>query len=528
MQRILEWKDWNNFVDYVSSQNILEAIATPATGEAQPSDEIKTQTVKIKTSYAIQQLAAKFKFFAEILYRLDIIYTYSSEIPTAATDGCRIFINPNFFYPLTQKQIIFIMCHEVMHVALLHITRINGRDHDRWNVAGDYEINLLLANEGLMTVEEIAKDLEGLINKDYANKNAEQLYNDPNMKMPDQPQPSDGPSKPGSGSGKPGDLKQPPQPGSGSGSGKPGEPGEGEGEGSGEGSSGTSGKAGSAGGRKPGADEPIETGHSDHPITVVRGPMTGQMIDKKTGDRIAGDEGEDQSKDLNEDALKSAIRASAQRNLTPRNKNKGSGNNGDIYQRIMELTETKVNWRTELAKFIGKIAHKSEFKMPNRRYVSSGQYRYGLEDTDNALENAVVALDVSGSVASSFPEFAAEVVGIVKAKKIKTISVLPFADTVVTPFQVKGFKKPTPDDFAQVRTGGGTEAIPHVIRWVDEKLRGRIDFAVIVTDGYLTNGLPDPPRWGFRCIWLVFDNEGFTVPPTWGKVIHATGDRGYW
>ena len=60
-------------------------------------------------------------------------------------------------------------------------------------------------------------------------------------------------------------------------------------------------------------------------------------------------------------------------------------------------------------------------------------------------------------------------------------------------------------------------------------LRGNIDFAVIMTDGHLTHGVgPAPRKWGKRVIWLVFDNPRFEVDPSWGKVIHANGDKGYW
>lgn len=265
-------------------------------------------------------------------------------------------------------------------------------------------------------------------------------------------------------------------------------------------------------------------------VTVVRGPMTGEVITREEGRRIAGEEGVDpsESRNMSDQDWKDLGRKLAQTHLNPRSKSAGAGK-GAIYQRIMELSEPKVNWRQELRRFIGRLASSSSFKLPNRRHIGAGQYRYGLEDTDNALDNAVVAMDVSGSIAAAFPELAAEVVGIVKAKKIKTVSVLPFANTVVDPFQVKGFKKPTPDDFAKVRTGGGTEAIPDVISWIDKNLRGNADFVVIMTDGYLTNALPPAPKnWGKKTLWLVFDNPGFDVPSDWGRIIHANGDKGYW
>ena len=293
-----------------------------------------------------------------------------------------------------------------------------------------------------------------------------------------------------------------------------GKDGEGKGEGSGKGPMVKTGDF---------SDDEIET------TTVIRGPKTGEVISREKGRQIAGEEGvEGDNRGTSDQDWKDFGRKLAQTHLNPRSRGAGSGR-GAIYQRIMELTEPKVNWRQELKRFIGRLASSSSFKLPNRRHVAAGEYRYGLEDTDHALENAVVALDVSGSIANSFPELAAEVVGIVKAKKIKTVSILPFANTVVDPFQIRGFKKPTPDDFAKVRTGGGTEAIPDVIDWIDTNLKGKVDFVVIMTDGHLTNALPPAPKnWGKKTLWLVFDNPGFDVPADWGKIIHANGDKGYW
>lgn len=267
-----------------------------------------------------------------------------------------------------------------------------------------------------------------------------------------------------------------------------------------------------------------EEEYTGQTTTVTRKPRTGDVISKEAGRKILQEENEDE---VSEPDWEKQGRDLVQKHLHERNGGKGFGK-GAIFQRIMELTEPKINWRSELKRLIGKLERESQYKLPNRRYVASGVYRYGLEDKDNALENAVVAMDVSGSIASSFPELAAEVVGIVKAKKIKVVSILPFADTVVTPFQVRGFKKPTPDDFSKVRTGGGTEAIGDVVDWVDTKLKGKLDFLVIMTDGLLTRKPPAPPAWGTKVIWLVFDNPHFSVENSWGRVIHANGDPGYW
>lgn len=67
--------------------------------------------------------------------------------PTAAVDGRNIYYNRNFFGTLDVEEIVFVLCHEVLHVAFDHFGRRSHRDRDWWNMANDYVINALLVQE---------------------------------------------------------------------------------------------------------------------------------------------------------------------------------------------------------------------------------------------------------------------------------------------------------------------------------------------------------------------------------------------
>ena len=195
MKKILNWGEYDKYSEFSKQQHIIFE-----NEEADPN----LKKVRIKVDYAIRGIAAKYKFFAELAYNLRIIYT--RRVKTAAVDGTNMFINPDFFAPLTEPQIMFIVCHEVMHCALLHFSRIKGRDPFRWNIAGDYEINLLLADDGILPYDEIKNELHGMIEKAYKGKNAEQLYDDSEMVMPPREEPGEGEdeesdSTPGGGGG---------------------------------------------------------------------------------------------------------------------------------------------------------------------------------------------------------------------------------------------------------------------------------------------------------------------------------------
>jgi len=538
--------NFNEFVKYskfVNSQIITNKIYE-SSNPNEPNDATKKKIARTKVEYAGQVLPTKFPFFAEILFNQQIIYTYDSRIPTAATDGHRIFINPNFFYPMSTRQVLFVLAHEVMHTALLHTVRQYSRDHNRWNIAADHEINLLLAYDKILSIEEITNELHGYANPEYKGQTAEEIYNDPDLQVGNKPSSgepeSDGnsmpedevPSNGESGSG--GD----PAPGGESENGESGSGGD-----PAPGRESENGEPGSGGDPAPGgeseSDRPSdidkETNDSEHPITEIRGPKTGEVITREEGDAIARREGIDVDGDSslpakNEDLLKREIREAAQRHLTNRSSTAGRGNNGSLYQRIMQLTEPKINWKQVLSKYIGKLASSSEFKMPNRRFVSRGEYRHGLVDEFSMLERAAIVFDVSGSIANEFPIIAAEVTGIVKSKKVKRIHIVPFADSVVTPFEIKGSKKPTPEDFAKVATGGGTSGFNAVVDYINEKTRKNPDFVVIITDGYLYGDFPPKitPKWSKKVIWLIFDNPNFNPGNNWGKVIHANQDNGFY
>lgn len=72
----------------------------------------------------------------------------SEEVPTAATDGRDIFINPEFFGKLSPAEQEGVLLHEVLHAALLHVDRGRGRDATLWNIAADIVVNGIIVREG--------------------------------------------------------------------------------------------------------------------------------------------------------------------------------------------------------------------------------------------------------------------------------------------------------------------------------------------------------------------------------------------
>lgn len=70
------------------------------------------------------------------------------DIPTAATNGREIHINPHFLQSLPIAQQDGLILHEVLHAALLHPLRLGVRDLELWNIAADIVVNGMIARVG--------------------------------------------------------------------------------------------------------------------------------------------------------------------------------------------------------------------------------------------------------------------------------------------------------------------------------------------------------------------------------------------
>ena len=115
-------------------------------------------------------------FFTTILFSLRFSWN-TSDTKTAGTDGTTLLMNPNFFMSLNPDERVFLLVHEVLHVAFMHMMRLKERNHTKWNHACDYYINLLLVERGYKMPP------DGLLDRKYAGLNSDQIY----ARLPDPP-----------------------------------------------------------------------------------------------------------------------------------------------------------------------------------------------------------------------------------------------------------------------------------------------------------------------------------------------------
>lgn len=134
-------------------------------------------------SRCVSKLIGMFPFFGEYLLSCRFLYGHPA-VDTMATDGKNIFINELFASKLTDKQMYFILAHEVLHCVLQHHIRmadklgakVTSGQGLKWNYAADYEINPMLVQEGMITKDEVKNVLKGLYEDKYIGQAAEAIY----------------------------------------------------------------------------------------------------------------------------------------------------------------------------------------------------------------------------------------------------------------------------------------------------------------------------------------------------------------
>lgn len=114
------------------------------------------------------KLILKHPFFGTLCMKL--LPVQKQDMPTGATDGKHLFYNPEWFDSLKPDERVGFLAHEVMHIVFMHMTRRGQRTAERWNIAADHVINILLHEEGILLPDGGYRDTQ------YAGMTTEQVY----------------------------------------------------------------------------------------------------------------------------------------------------------------------------------------------------------------------------------------------------------------------------------------------------------------------------------------------------------------
>ena len=124
---------------------------------------------------------------------------------TGWVNGRELGYNPDFINSLPHERVLGFCAHEVMHPAMGHPWRREGRDHKLFNMACDYAINGELIEAGFILPDDVLVPPQ-----EWKGKSAEWIYERLQAQQSEnEPQPGPGNPQPGNGQGTPDPDGQP-------------------------------------------------------------------------------------------------------------------------------------------------------------------------------------------------------------------------------------------------------------------------------------------------------------------------------
>lgn len=466
------------------------------------SAEKAAQKTRDTITMARSYLMTKTPFFAPLVMHLvpvEAPWCLSNGIPTGATEGKHFYYHPEIMTKgpfKTFKDVVELLCHEVLHAAFSHSLRRGVRNPLLWNYACDYAVNDILVEMGLQLSEGSLYDekykgmsserIYSLLMKDAANFMKKVVIPDWLEKL--------AANCPGQ------------SPGSGSGKGK--KKGDGAGSGSGAGT-----KKDAKGAGKQG----IRDMHLDPSMGVD--PKTGQKTGAGAGSGMPGMiDTTDMPEDIKAEVEK--IKAEWERRLNaaatayhnhiknhPGGKGRGSLP-GQIQELIDEIRRPKTSLMRDLSRFVMKaITRDNNYSTMNVRRHSSQGIVYPTKKND-VLDVAVV-IDTSGSVSGKDAGFFLGILDeLLKKSPVKRIRYMECDTNITKDITITRSKVTFEDLFpkanlpegskASISGRGGTSFVPPF-----EKLRAeKYTPGVLV---YLTDGDGGVPDWTpeYPVFWML-------------------------
>lgn len=95
-------------------------------------------------------LLLRHPFFGNMATRLRI-QAADDWLMTAAVDGRNLFFNTQFFNAMNNKEVEFVIAHEILHMVYDHLGRRDDRNPMLYNIAADYIVNNLLVRDRIGT-----------------------------------------------------------------------------------------------------------------------------------------------------------------------------------------------------------------------------------------------------------------------------------------------------------------------------------------------------------------------------------------
>ena len=119
-------------------------------------------------------LLLRHPFFGNMATRLRILAA-DDWLPTAAVDGRNLYYNTQFFNAMDNKEIEFVIAHEILHMVFDHLGRREDRNPMLYNIAADYIVNNTLMRDRIGNKPSIVDCFQDF---KYEEWTSEQVYDD--------------------------------------------------------------------------------------------------------------------------------------------------------------------------------------------------------------------------------------------------------------------------------------------------------------------------------------------------------------
>lgn len=429
---------------------------------------------KIITNFILNQ-----PYFAVIAMSTPI--EENSSIEKLATNGEKILFNSKFLDSIdTFDKKVGVFAHEFLHIALLHTFRRGKRDRELWNIAADYEVNLLLLESGFVlpegalvdyrfkekTAEEIY-DILSRHNRQQSNQNKQNVQNSKQNNNAQGNQNNHGNQQNQSGSQNNQNGKK------------------------------QSDKNDKASQPNSGSDDQNKPTYFDLDNNEIKEEQWdfGQIQEVNLS-ASQKKEKELKIKNLNNNAIKAAVK-------------KAGTMPASIKRTVEELLKAKINYREVMQRFFDeRVLSEYDWKRPNKRYL-----RYELylpKRGKNKLGNGVVFVDTSGSIDSEMMRTEiSEIFGLLSYFDIEI-------DVVCVDAAVQSVTHLTHDsnlDELVIKGGGGTDYRP-AFKWLKDNEDAK--WVIYYTDGYCNSFPEDEPD--IPVLWVLVYPNRFFKPP-FGEVV---------
>ena len=119
-------------------------------------------------------LLLRHPWFGNMATRLRIVAA-DDWLMTAAVDGRNLFFNTQFFNAMGNKEIEFVIAHEILHLVFDHLGRRDNRNPKLYNIAADYKVNNTLVRD---RIGEKPKIVDCYQDFKYESWTSEEIYDE--------------------------------------------------------------------------------------------------------------------------------------------------------------------------------------------------------------------------------------------------------------------------------------------------------------------------------------------------------------